>query len=133
MEKKLSFPSKVGAFLRENASESVFGTAKFIYQFFTRPGKLKGEMDYWRMQAKRSGKGTLSNYHYRPIILAMAKGYDEDFFANKIVADFRCGPQYCHQATRLAMSVEQVHFAVMIGRVRPAPHSRQSANFCQPG
>ncbi len=89
----MSLPSKFGAFLRKNAPDPVFGIAKYIYQFVMRPGKLKGEMDYWRMQAIGSGTGTLSNDHYRPIMLAMAKGYDEGFFANKVVADFGCGPR----------------------------------------
>ncbi len=80
----MSLPSKVGTFLRKNAPEPVFGNAKSIYQFVMRPGKLNGEMDYWRMQAIGSGTGALSNDHYRPIMLAMAKGYDEGFFPTKL-------------------------------------------------
>ncbi len=47
----MSLPSKVGAFLRKNAPEPVFGIAKSIYQFVMRPGKLTCGMDYWRVQA----------------------------------------------------------------------------------
>lgn len=89
----MSIPAKVGAFPRRTAPEPVFGVTKSIYHFISRPGKLKGEMDYWRMQAIRSGAGTLSNDHYQPIMLAMAKGHGEGFFASKVVADFGCGPR----------------------------------------
>lgn len=89
----MSLPSKVGAFLRNNAPEPVLGIAKSIDQFVMLPGKLKGEMDYLRMQAIGSGTGTLSNDHHRPIMLAMAKGYDEGIFTNKVVAVLGCGPR----------------------------------------
>ncbi|MFN5826489.1 MAG: class I SAM-dependent methyltransferase [Rhodobacterales bacterium] len=88
----MSFTSRVAAFLRDSAPEWAFSLVKSIYQSTLRPGKLKGEMDYWRMQALRNN-GSLTNDHYRPIMLRMAGGFDESFFVDKIVADFGCGPR----------------------------------------
>jgi len=54
--------------------------------------KASCEMSYWKRCFCREGN-TFHNSHYRKLILAVAGEEDEGFLADKVVADFGCGPR----------------------------------------
>ncbi len=57
------------------------------------PGvKHAAEFDYWHTQLTREG-GTLHNEWYRGLMLNIAGETDDAFVADKVVADFGCGPR----------------------------------------
>ncbi len=53
--------------------------------------KEQSEMQYWRNRFKSEGQ--FENDWYQPIMLNMADEKNDDFMANKVVADFGCGPR----------------------------------------
>lgn len=52
--------------------------------------KYAGEVAYW--QSRADVEGLLGNAHYRELMLLLS-GKGEDFFSDKIVGDFGCGPR----------------------------------------
>jgi SAM-dependent methyltransferase len=55
------------------------------------PDKSSMELSFWKREYKRK-RGRFENSYYRRNMLAMASEKDEAFLADKIVADFGCGP-----------------------------------------
>ncbi|MFC1660022.1 class I SAM-dependent methyltransferase [Gemmatimonadota bacterium] len=55
-------------------------------------GKHSAELSFWKGRLKRE-KGRFVNSHYERIMLAMAEESDQRFIAEKVVADFGCGPR----------------------------------------
>lgn len=53
--------------------------------------KYMNELDYWKIQYQR--EGGFNNSHYKNLMLAIAEEENDDFWKNKVVADFGCGPR----------------------------------------
>ncbi|CAD7026905.1 Ubiquinone biosynthesis O-methyltransferase [Pseudorhizobium halotolerans] len=88
----MTFVSRAAAFLKNNASPTVFGATKAVYNTLFRPEKYSGELNFWRMQYLREG-GVLTNGKYETIMLQMAKPLTIDDLSGKVVCDFGCGPR----------------------------------------
>ncbi len=52
--------------------------------------KYDAELGYW--SGRFESEGTLSNKHYQGLMLSLS-GKTKEFFANKVVGDFGCGPR----------------------------------------
>ena len=50
------------------------------------------ELAFWKSRLAIDN-GVFKNYHYEKIMLGMAEEQNDDFFKNKIIADFGCGPR----------------------------------------
>jgi SAM-dependent methyltransferase len=87
----MTLVSKSAAFLKDNAPESVFRGLKSVYQTVARPTKHRAEMDFWLMRHEREG-GRFVNANYEQSMKVMARAFAPDFFDNKTVVHFGCGP-----------------------------------------
>lgn len=54
--------------------------------------KYNSEMGYWEDVFHREN-GKFKNTHYKQLMLAIAQEEDDTFMADKVVADFGCGPR----------------------------------------
>jgi SAM-dependent methyltransferase len=55
-------------------------------------GKTGAELDFWKSKLEDEG-GQFENSHFERLMLGMAREPNADFLADKVVADFGCGPR----------------------------------------
>lgn len=70
--------------------------------------KYAGELDYWKMRFEKEGE-SFENQFYKRLMLAIANEESDDFWKDKIVVDFGCGPRgslYWTNTPRVSIGVD---------------------------